>query len=127
MGLFVRKNRDGTVFVSADKDHTRPPPKRHHFARRWVNRNLVDGTVLLSEGKLTVGSVMYKVLRAPGAYCDHCGDRIGEGPARTAEEADLRRKYVETCAAFKSKKKTGDPNNPAGYTVIGYYDCELEE
>lgn len=126
MGLFVRKRLDGSVQVAADRDFTTPPPARHRFAQRWVNRHIMDGVVIIGDGKITVGGAQYRILRSPGAYCDYCGDKIGEGPARTAEEAQLRQAFIGTCQKA-SRKSVAKSNNPAGYQVIHYYDAELIE
>lgn len=127
MALFLRKRRDGTTSVSADRDGKETPPSVHHFAPRWVNQHVLDGTVSLSQGKVVIHAtpgetsdddVVYEIQRPPGAYCSFCGERIADGPATTAEEAARRRDMVELCDDFVDD---GRPH----YEVIHYYDAEL--
>ena len=125
MGLFVRIRRDGTVQVAADGEFKSGPPAKHNFAEKWVNRSLISGVASIDGDTLTVGEAEYAIVRRPGAYCCHCGERIADGPALTKDEADLRIAYIATCEIANNDDDTADPNNPAGYEVIGYYQGEL--
>ena len=123
--MHVRKYRDGTVKISSDSRFKNGPPDKANFPTKWVTRHLLEGVVTLSDDVLSVGGADYKIVRKPGAYCCHCGENIGDGPARIKSEADLRIVYVATCDVANNDEDTGDPNNPAGYEVIDYYEGEL--
>ena len=123
--MYVRIRKDGTVEVHADSSRDSGPPAQHNFPTKWVNRMVLSGVVTLSADMLSIGGADYKIVRKPGAYCCHCSERIGDGPARTKDEADLRRAYIGTCDVAGNDDDTGDPNNPAGYEVIDYYEGEL--
>lgn len=116
MGLMLRKKRDGTHALRAD------PPQRHHFSTKFVQEGAVEGWITLGAGKVTLhlsdGDVAYRILRGPGAYCLHCGERIGRGAGNPAETA-RRRDYIGQC-----QQGPGEPR--PDYEVADYFDCELE-
>lgn len=138
MGLFVRKLRaeDGSVAgaqVSRRGDFSAPPPEQHHFSPNWVMREVATGLVSMADGKIVIHTgpkktdvVEYEIVRTPGAYCLHCGDRVGDGPATTPEEVAARIHYVEICEVFNNDDETGDLDDPVNrYAVYGGYLGEL--
>ena len=100
------------------------PGQKHHFPTKFVTKALIEGWISLDRGKLTIhaenGELVYNLVRYPGAYCDNCGDRLGDGPALTAAEADVRREHAQGHSNYKP-----NPKNPAGYSVINHYDALL--
>lgn len=119
----------GEVKIASDSKYKNGPPAQHNFSTKWVNRMALTGvvtlSVTLSAAMLSVGGYDYKIVRKPGAYCCHCKERIGDGPARTKDEAALRMAYIGTCEIAGNDDDTGDSSNPAGYEVIDFYDGEL--
>lgn len=121
MALGVRKRKDGTVEAGRwDPEASRviagDYPRQHRFSTRWVTQHLVEGLVSVTPERLTLhltdGDVAYRINRHPGAYCTGCGERIGDGPARTPAAVAERDALVCEGAAPE---------------VIDFYDTELEE
>ena len=80
---------------------------------RWLS--VVRGTIVIHDKG---GDAVFKVLAIPGRYCCHCGEKLTDDP--TGEAA---RKHV---AEKHAGKISPDPENPSGYAMQNYYDCELE-
>lgn len=133
MGLFVRKLREGGAIVSRRGDFSVGPPERHNFAQKWLMREMATGLISLANNQIIIhrgeehgGDLVYDIVRTPGAYCLHCGDRVGDGPATTAEEAQNRIAYVETCQVYNNDDETGDPGDPVNrYEVADYFSGVL--
>lgn len=130
MALGVRKRRDGSV-VAGRWDHEQSRvdegnyPNRHHFPTKWLNRALAEGWASLSRGNIVLhtahGDVVYRIERAPGAYCVHCGTKLGEGAARNPAQVAPRLEHVEA----QHSEAPVDSANPAGYEVTDHYDATL--
>lgn len=128
MALGVRKRRDGSV-VAGRWDHEQSRvdegiyPSRHHFPTKWLNKALAEGWASLSRGNIVLhaadGDVVYRIERAPGAYCVHCGEKLGEGAARNPAQVAPRLEHVATY----HEEDVVDPANPAGYEVTDHYDA----
>lgn len=122
MALHLRKLRTGGVTVDNDL------PAVHHFAPKTVQAGLVEGWLSIGDGRIVVrttkGDVAYRIAHGPGrAVCCKCGDTLDmEGQATSAGLVERRLAHVGACDG-----KGEDPNNPAGYRVDLYWDCELEE
>lgn len=129
MGLFIRKKKDGAVFVSSRADFSQPPPVQHHFGTKWLEKNLATGVASFTDGQIILhasdGDVAYDVVRGPGAFCCHCDEGLADGPARTPEEAQRRLTHVEECQIANNTDETGHASHPAGYEVADYYIGEL--
>jgi len=103
------------------------PPPVHHFPKDMVTKAVGEGWMSLSQGRIVIhtidrGDIPYRIIRTPGAYCCHCGQRIGDGPAATPAEADRRRSHTDRCCDGEPHP----PEWPGGYEVINHFDCELE-
>lgn len=120
MALRLRRRRDGSINLEPGTTL----PKRHHFATRFVQRAAMDGTLTLGKGQIILhladDDVTYDIVRTPGAYCVHCGERVADGPARSPEEVERRRHYVETC-----QKSPDEVEAAEAYEVIDYFDGHL--
>lgn len=123
------RNADGkpeTPWPLAGVDIEGDPPERHHFPVDMVTKAVGEGWISLNQGRLTIhtldGDVIYRIDRTPGAYCCHCGQRIGDGPAATSREADRRRTHTDECCDGADHPAEW----PGGYEVINYFDCTLE-
>ena len=92
---------------------------QQHFSPHLIEGGQGEGWLSLVENELVVNGVnkrlTYRVLRMPGYYCSHCGERLLDG-GRTAA-AHVQGKH--------SGEKSPDASSPGGYEKINFYDCEL--
>lgn len=90
---------------------------QQHFTLELVSEAIAQGWMSLEGERLVVKGanreVAYKVLRAPGYYCCHCKAALAAG-------GETARAHL---AAAHAGKKSPDPQNPAGYERIHYFDC----
>ena len=133
MSLQLRKLADrsgdpppeGEAWPLAGVTITGDPPEIHQFATSFVTRAAAEGWLTLGRGKITIHAetdVTWTITEEPGAYCDLCDARIGDGPATTSEQAAPRLAHVADCDGSNDPS----PENPAGYRVTDYYLSELE-
>jgi len=75
--------------------------------------------------RVHVGDYIFTILREPGHYCCHCGEKLPENDGQADEDGlTVGAKHVqENHAGVPSP----DPNNPAGYRWITHYETELTE
>jgi len=59
----------------------------------------------------------YQIKRAPGRYCLHCGQKLDED-----QGGEMARLHV---ALNHKGLKSPNPNTPAGYEWLRYYECVL--
>lgn len=89
-----------------------------HFTQKLLDTLLQDGFLTMGKGKLTletmVDAVEFKVLRTPGYYCCHTGEKLdGEKEAR----AHIKARFAGKASPCK--------NNPSGYSKDNFYTCQL--
>jgi len=115
-----------------------PPPLDHiavkhtgthaeqNFSTQLVEAAVTEGWMTLGQGKLTVHGkpedLVYKIRRAPGHYCCHCGMKLPDAAAFAAPGATNGMRHV---ADAHAGKKSPDAGNPAGYCRINHYECVL--
>ncbi|GEM_PF-4305641 len=102
-------------------------PEMHRWSTRMVDRAVTEGWMTLGRGRITVhtmsGDIVWRIVRAPGAYCVHCGCEVGGGPAGSPDEVARRRLHTDECC-----DDGGHPaEHPAGYEVLSGWEVELEE
>jgi len=62
--------------------------------------------------------LVYKVLKMPGRYCLHCGDKLVDNV-----DGSMARAHV---ASSHPGEKSPDPENPSGYVCINAFQCMLD-
>jgi hypothetical protein len=79
----------------------------------WLEFNGTVGVIHTTDGELpfTVKLVM-------GRYCRHCGVKLTDDMTGAAARRHVAEKHAG--------KVSPDPQNPSGYAMHNYYDCELE-
>lgn len=83
---------------------------------RWLSLNEATSKITIhAEG----GDINFNILTVPGRYCAHCNEKLVDDS--TGEAA---REHVATNHAGIISP---DPQNPAGYAMLNYYDCVLIE
>lgn len=113
-----------------------PPPLDHiqirhtgldaeqHFSTGLVEQGLEQGWIAIQDGKLILyampENLVYDIRRVPGRYSCFDGAKL---PDDEADRGDLARAYL---AEHHSGQTSPDPQHPAGYYKINYYDCVLE-
>lgn len=89
-----------------------------------VERGLQEGWLTLGDGRVTLktedhlDNVVYKILRVPGHYCAHCGEKIEDDGRGTQARAHLAERGHPAASP--------DPNNPSGWRRDEFYACQLE-
>jgi len=101
-------------------------PDEHHFSPKFVTNGMAEGWISIIKGTIILhtvdGDVVYRIVRGPGAYCCHCGIKVGEGPSASRAEVTARSAHAEECC-----NGTPHPTEwPDGYEVINHYECRLE-
>jgi len=95
---------------------------KQRFAPKLVKIGQDEHWLSVTGGKIIIhdegGDVPFKVLKVPGRYCCHCGEKLTDD----ADGAAARKHVVEHHVG----KKSPDEQNPSGYVMQNYYDCELE-
>lgn len=93
-----------------------------HFSVGFVTDCVLKGLMTISGDELTLTvqpeSLHYEILRTPGRYCLHCNEKL-----ENDELGELARLHV---ALNHAGVASPDPNQPAGYEAINYYDCLLD-
>lgn len=135
----------GSNRANSNSRHAQGPiPTVWNFKKQWVIEQLARNNLSFLRGNQIVlhtlehGDVVYRIVRGPGAYCDHCGERVGDGPLSTrgrpeSEHAEILEKvreraaYLNRCQVRNSEEESGNPNNPSGVKIINTYDCVLDE
>lgn len=92
-----------------------------HFTSRFVERGKEEGWLTIENGILTIyaepENLVYRVLRVPGRYSCFDGRKLPDD-----DTGALARAYL---AEHHAGQPSPDPENPAGYRMINYYDCLL--
>lgn len=93
-----------------------------HFSTRLVETGIAEGWIRIEDGTLilyaTPETLTYTIVRLPGRYS--CFD---QSKLPDDEKGVQARAYI---AEHHSGQTSPDPDNPAGYYCINYYDCLLD-
>lgn len=95
----------------------------HHFSTGLVEKAQEEGWMAIQDGKLILYAVpenlLYDITRLPGRYCCFDGSKL---PDDEDDSGTLARAYL---AEHFPNQVSPDPDHPAGYYKINYYDCVL--
>lgn len=110
--------------------HTGTSPEQN-FSSTLVAAWIQAGVAVKSDDILVIKaepeSLRYKVLRTPGYYCAHDGQKIPVSPEGYGDPAIAAMECVEYLKANGFDGKTSpDPANPAGYLRTHAYECVLD-
>jgi hypothetical protein len=102
--------------------------KVEHLSPSFVEQGMSEGWMSMTKGKMVIhgteGDVEMHVVRRPGVYCCHCGERLGDiNEGGTVEGANSFRKHM---TVSHSGAASPDVTNPAGYGQENYYTCTSE-
>jgi hypothetical protein len=93
-----------------------------NFSTGLVASALAEGWMELHDDELIVKAepedLKYKVLREPGRYCLHCGEKLQDDI-----KGELARIHV---LSKHNGKSSPDASVPAGYVWITAYECVLD-
>jgi len=104
-------------------------PERQHFSPKVLQKGIVEGwlEVDTEAGEIRLktdkGLVVFTVLRNPGRYCLHCGDKLADDD----NEIFPGRRAREHVAAEHAGIDSPDAENPSGYSKANYYLAELRD
>ena len=90
---------------------------RQNLNQRFIDRGIAEGWLSIGDGKISIRTddepLVFKVKRVPGHYSCFDGSKLNgedEAKAHVAKQDD----------------KSPDPQHPAGYQKIAYYECARE-
>lgn len=133
----TRRDRDGGVVVV---EPIVPPvkavkvlsaPDRQNFSTRMVVQGTDAGWMTLAlDGerasqiiiKTDKGDLVYNVLRGPGRYCCHCGDKLPDDDFTNQHAPGAAAK--QHVADVHGDAPSPNQDEPSGYECLRYYECE---
>lgn len=94
-----------------------------HFSERLVKAGIEEGWISIKDGILTLyakpENLLYTIVRTPGRYSCFDGTKLPDD-----DNGARARAYI---AKHHAGEPSPDPNHPAGYECINYYDCVLSQ
>ena len=100
-----------------------PTNGRQHLSEKIVAKGIAEGWLSINDETVTihdqVGDLDMNILRKPGRYCCHCGEKL-EDDDHLVKSGEAARAHV---VSMHKGKKSPDPENPAGYLKLNYFDC----
>lgn len=95
---------------------------KQKFTPKLVKIGQTEHWLSLAADKITVhadgGDVVFAIKKWPGRYCCHCGEKLPDDQTGEAARAHV--------ATVHAGKKSPDEQNPSGYVMRNYYDCEVQ-
>lgn len=93
---------------------------KQKFSPDLIAAATAEGWLTMAAGKITIkhteGEITFDVVRKPGRYCCHCGEKLA---GRDIDPGGaMARAHV---AAKHSGETSPDPENPSGYMVTAAY------
>jgi len=99
-----------------------PENGKQHLSPKLVKTGQSENWLTRTEDKITIhdedGDVVFNIIRNPGRYCCHCQEKLTDDADGAAARDHVTKKH--------DGKKSPDPQNPSGYLMINYYDCEFK-
>jgi len=96
--------------------------REQNFSAQLVAEALAAGWMSIAQGKLTLhareGDLVYSIVRGPGRYCCHCGEKLEEDALGHAARAHIEKAHPGA--------KSPDQAWPSGYAWIKAYECVLD-
>ena len=110
------------AFDHVEIKHTGLHPEQH-FSTGLVDAGIEEGWISVQDGQLILhaapAALVYDILRVPGRYSCYDGAKLPDDPE---DKGTLARAYL---AEHHPGATSPDPDNPAGYYKINYYECQL--
>lgn len=108
------------AYISLGDTGTTP---EQHFTPAFVTEGLNAGWLELSGDELILRThpedLRYQVTRQPGRYCLHCGEKLADDAG-----GEMARLHI---AQMHRGVASPDPDTPAGYVMLNYFECMLDE
>lgn len=102
--------------------HTGTDPEQH-FRTDMVTEMVEKGFMKISGDELIFylypETLYYEILRRPGRYCCHCGQKLPDDT-----KGELARLHI---AEYHAGTASPNPEHPAGYEWITYFDVVLNK
>lgn len=127
-GVLVHPHRKEGVllnpqpFSHIEIKHTGLHPEQN-FSTRLVGAGIEEGWISVQDGKLIVHAepepLVYDIVAAPGRYSCFDGEKLPDDPE---DKGTLARQAL---AHQYPGMTSPDPDHPAGYYKINYYECVL--
>jgi hypothetical protein len=103
--------------------------KKQKFSPQSLLEGQAQGWLSMENGVITVRglneTVRYRVVRMPGYYCCHCGEKL-EGDPSIMDGTEGAKKRSAHVMEKHADKKSPDPENPSGYMGTNSFKGVLE-
>ena len=91
------------------------------FTPAFVTEGLNAGWIELAGDEIILRAypedMRYQVARQPGRYCLHCGEKLADDAIGEMARLHIAQKHNGVASP--------DPNTPAGYVMLNYFECVL--
>lgn len=119
----------------AGEDTAAPPPavavevlrvgRKQKFSPDLIARGAAEGWLAMAEGRITMkttdGPMAFRIVRTPGSYCCHCGERIEDAGRWVPGQEKKLTRGMQHVAEKHASKASPDPENPAGYMTTNAF------
>ena len=96
-----------------------PRANRHNWGSRMLERHIKAGFMSMTKKQITMkatnGTMVWDILKTPGFYCDHCGEKI---------ESDELGASARLHVASEHGDAPPMEGNPCGYKKLNSFHCE---
>lgn len=76
----------------------------------------IDGDTLILD--VHPEPLRYAIVRRPGRYCLHCGEKLGDDQGGAMARLHVAEKHAGT--------PSPDANTPSGYAALNHFECVLD-
>lgn len=122
-------------YVNGKFDHItclRAGPKQR-FSGGLVEAAVAEGWMTVGQGKVVIhcalpaptgesfhpADLTYRIVRIPGRYCCHCGEKLPDDATGELARAHVAREHAG--------QRSPDRENPSGYGMVNAYECERDD
>jgi len=95
---------------------------QQNFSTGLVLAAITEGWMAIDGAKLTIKAapenLNYKIIREPGKYCLHCGEKLTDDANNEMAKMHVMSKHAG--------QESPDATNPAGYAKINHFECILD-
>jgi len=95
---------------------------KQRFSPKLVKTGQDEKWLTKTETTITIhdqgGDIVFTIRRVPGRYCCHCQEKLIDDATGEAARAHVVTEHA--------REDSPDANNPSGYELLTYYDCDLE-
>ena len=91
------------------------------FSPNVIAGGIAEGWLDASDKTITIhttdGDLVYNIVKKPGRYCCHCGEKLQDDATGETAREHVAKKHAG--------KQSPDPENPSGYKMQNFTECEV--